>query len=67
MSCVLPTPVGPKKINDDRGLLAELNPALDLLIALETSDIGFFWPKIFSESILSILENFFYLIAKHFI
>ena len=45
---VLPTPVGPKKINDPIGRLGYFNPARARLMALETAVTAYDWPMIWS-------------------
>ena len=41
---VLPTPVGPKKINDPTGLFGSCNPARLRLTASQTAPTASFWP-----------------------
>ena len=65
-SSVLPTPVGPKKRNEPKGLFGSCNPALEILIAFETFSIASFWPitrfcskdSIFNNLLFSLPESF---------
>ena len=58
-SCVFPTPVWPKNINEPIGLLGSLIPALFLWIAFTTLFTASFWPTTLLEIILfKLLSSF---------
>ena len=54
---VLPTPDGPKNINDPDGLFGSFSPDLVLLIAFETAVIASCWPTILLWSSFSISRS----------
>ena len=60
VSCVFPTPVGPRKINDPMGFPGSFKPTRFLLIAFTTFSTASFWPIIFS-----ILEDVLRTFIEH--
>ena len=57
-SSVLPTPVGPRNINDPIGLFSSFSPALALITALATAVTASSWPITLSWSSSSSLRSF---------
>ena len=57
-SSVLPTPVGPRKMNDPIGRLGSLNPARERRIALATRSSASSWPTTRWRSRSSIVTSF---------
>ena len=55
-SSVLPTPEGPRKMNEPVGRLGSLRPARERRIALETTSIAWCWPmtRLWSSSSMRI-------------
>ena len=56
-SSVLPTPVGPKNINEPIGLFSSLSPALALITALATAVVASSCPITLSLNSSSSLNN----------
>ena len=56
-SSVLPTPVGPRKINEPTGRLGSFRPTLPLLIALLIAETASSWPITLLWRISSIFSN----------
>ena len=56
-SCVFPTPVCPRNMNEPIGFLGSFNPALFLWIDLTTFSIALSWPIIFSLTKDVSLDN----------
>ncbi|CAI8370442.1 MAG: Uncharacterised protein [Cryomorphaceae bacterium] len=59
VSCVLPTPVGPRKINEPIGLLGSFSPTLFLRIAFTTFSTASSCPIILALILSVINESFF--------
>jgi len=57
-SSVLPTPVGPRNINEPIGLFSSLSPALARITAFATAVTASFWPITLSWSSSSSLSSF---------
>ena len=56
-SSVLPTPVGPKKMNEPMGFFGSLSPTLPRRIALETASTASSWPTMRRWSSSSIWRS----------
>ena len=58
--CVLPTPVGPRNMNEPIGFSGFFNPALFLCMALETFATASLWPIILLSIEIDRLFNLFF-------
>ena len=57
-NCVLPTPVGPRKMNDPIGLLGSFNPARLRLMAFTTFLMASSWPMTLPSRSVFMRANF---------